>query len=766
MYAPKLYDLEVGRDTIQEFKGYNHNLRIGDNEFYDMKNLTGKYYPLLSPRAKRGVVSRDEKGIYGIIGKDSLVTIGADENNDVYLWYNGKPVLMLGNSYNERQLISMGAYVIVYPDMKYFNTADTTDYGSCFGEDYSYPSDNGSTFQLLGEDGTVISASNMIWEQGFFPRKYYIDPFEANEYDLFGVPTNSGAASKHGNYSITYSIEKQLDYWTKYGDNYLLFDVDISNKSTIAHVEPDVAPQPSWSTGRKTAFKSHEAELRDALSRGLELAFGFLTVTATITNEAKTTHSIQHRISLVAKYSDTQTKTFIKSSIEKGDRRMWFNDGATKSQICVRTEDTPEATYNTPSCWRDEATRVRVTVDTDFTERLRNTISEKEGHLLRIHSAQVNGKPFAGTPLLEKYGDDKSLAINSVTVVSGTEVDILGFLDFFDSETPQSGSIGIDVTAMQPFFDYMIESNNRLWACRYGTDYKGDFVNAIYASAYGSFRTFFKFDGGDADSYQETVGSSGAFTGAATLNGKPVFFKENCCHTIYGTYPSSFQLATDQGTWVASGSHKSVAVDESVLYFHGKDGIYAYDGASKQMISTSLGKERYKNAVGGCVDGKYYVSMRDSKNESGLFVFDRSSGMWHKEDSTEARFLAPYNGDLYMVDSSNRLVTLNGSEGVLEDDVEWYAESGKIGFVNPDNMYIGKIQLKLSLPLSSSIKIYVQYDSDGYWEFKGAVEGKSTASFTVPIMPRSCDHFAIRLSGVGDCKIFSMTKTYESGGEA
>lgn len=759
MYAPKLYDLEVGRDTIQEFKGYNHNLRIGDNEFYDMKNLTGKYYPLLSPRAKRGVVSRDEKGIYGIIGKDKLVTIGKDIHGDVYLWYNGKPMFMLGNSYNERQLISMGAYVIVYPDMKYFNTADTTDYGSCFGEDYSYPSDNVSTFQLFGEDGAVISANNMMWGQEYFSREtLYIDPASSEDYPLFGIPP--ALTYKHGIYSVTYSIEKEYNYengWAEYmsgGQSYAIYQIAATTTGyKYKYVEP--------SSGTVGAARQAHLELMKTAGKDASLSLGYIRVTATITSGEKTMTSSRF-IDVCAKYDGER---FIRSSIEKGDRRMWFNDGATKSQICVRTEDTPEATYNTPSCWRDEATRVRVTVDTDFTEMLRNTINEKEGHLLRIPSAEVNGKPFAGAPLLEKYGDDKSLAINSMTVVSGTEVDILGFLDFFDSETPQSGSIGIDVTAMKPFFDYMIESNNRLWACRYGEDYKGDFVNAIYASAYGSFRTFFKFDGGDADSYQETVGSSGAFTGAATLSGKPVFFKENCCHTIYGTYPSTFQLSTEQGTWVASGSHKSIAVDESVLYFHGKDGIYAYDGASKQMISSALGKERYKNAVGGCVDGKYYVSMQNAKGESGQFVFDKSNGMWHKEDSTEARFLAPYNGDLYMVDSSNRLITLNGSEGVLEGDVEWYAESGKIGFVNPDNMYIGKIQLKLSLPLSSSIKIYVQYDSDGYWEFKGSVEGKSTASFTVPIMPRSCDHFAIRLSGVGDCKIFSMTKTYESGGE-
>ena len=32
------------------FGGYNHNLKIGDGEFYDMKNLTSDYYPLMGNR--------------------------------------------------------------------------------------------------------------------------------------------------------------------------------------------------------------------------------------------------------------------------------------------------------------------------------------------------------------------------------------------------------------------------------------------------------------------------------------------------------------------------------------------------------------------------------------------------------------------------------------------------------------------------------------------------------------------------------------------
>ena len=38
------------------FAGYNHNLRIGDGEFYEMENLTSSYYPLLSQRERRATV--------------------------------------------------------------------------------------------------------------------------------------------------------------------------------------------------------------------------------------------------------------------------------------------------------------------------------------------------------------------------------------------------------------------------------------------------------------------------------------------------------------------------------------------------------------------------------------------------------------------------------------------------------------------------------------------------------------------------------------
>ena len=744
MYAPKLYDLEISRDTIQEFRGYNHNLRIGDNEFFDMKNLTGKYYPVLSPRNKRGVYYNDGGDIEGIIAKDELVTI---RDNDVF--YGNQYIFTLVNpdhAYNERQLISMGAYVIIFPDMEYLNTADLS-YGSCFEESFNYSGD--TTFQLLGDDSSPISAYNMIWGNEFFPRGIlYIDPTPDSEYALYGVPAN-GSSFTHGNNYVEYDVTVDANKgWNVYGQ-YNLFRVESRNGGMV------LIPN---TTQDYTAYEEHIEKIHEKMSSGLELVFGDIIISATVNGT-----TWERTIRLKTKYDNTGDRKFFRSGIEIGDRRMWYKDGIALSQICTKVEDTPEGTYNSPSCWIDERTRVRVKTNVEFTEKLRKIIEGKESHLISITEAFAdNGYTY---PLVNAYNDTKKLAIASVEIINGEDVDVYGYLDYWNSIKEQDAYIDMQISAMEMKFDYMFEANNRLWACRYGEDYKGDFVNEIYASARGSFRSFYKFDNTADESYILSLGSSGAFTGVANFGGYPVFFKENYCHIIHGTYPSSFQLTTETGAWVASGSNKSVCVDDGVIYFHGKDGIYAYDGASKQKISEALGTDRYRDAVGGIINGKYYVSMRDSSDTYTLFVFDRASGMWHKEDSTQAVFFAPFKGDLYMVDNKYCISTINGSQGVLEGDVEWYAESGRIGFITPDSKYIGKIQLKMLIPVGSSIKVYIQYDSDGYWEFKGAVEGKNALSFNLPIMPRRCDHFSIKLSGKGECKVFSITKTYETGGE-
>ena len=145
MEFPTLIVKQKSRQMSDAFLGYNHNLRISENEFYDMKNLTSDSYPVLSPRKQRGVY--ENKGSFkGLISKDALCYV--DGSNFVI----NKYAIDMGLNDKPKQLVSMGAYVIILPDKKYINTQNHSDRGDI----EAHVTTSGTvSFQLCKEDGSA-----------------------------------------------------------------------------------------------------------------------------------------------------------------------------------------------------------------------------------------------------------------------------------------------------------------------------------------------------------------------------------------------------------------------------------------------------------------------------------------------------------------------------------------------------------------------------------------------------------------------------------
>ena len=131
MYFPTLNARPRSQQTLDVFGGYNHNVRIQENEFYDMKNLTSDQAPVLAPRKRRGLYVTGSN-VQGLIGKDALCYI--DGSEFVINEYRVDMGLSTDPEMCPKQLISMGAYVIIMPDKKYFNTVNFEDYGSVDAE--------------------------------------------------------------------------------------------------------------------------------------------------------------------------------------------------------------------------------------------------------------------------------------------------------------------------------------------------------------------------------------------------------------------------------------------------------------------------------------------------------------------------------------------------------------------------------------------------------------------------------------------------------
>lgn len=117
----------------------------------------------------------------------------------------------------------------------------------------------------------------------------------------------------------------------------------------------------------------------------------------------------------------------------------------------------------------------------------------------------------------------------------------------------------------------------------------------------------------------------------------------------------------------------------------------------------------------------------------------------------------------------NSMDKFDGYDSV-EDDFEWYAETGNIGFSLITRKWISKIVIRAEISPSATFKIEVSYDDPSYdnsiWEEIYSVQGsRDLNTLYIPIIAKRCDHLRYRFSGVGTTKIYSITKFVEQGSD-
>lgn len=363
-----------------------------------------------------------------------------------------------------------------------------------------------------------------------------------------------------------------------------------------------------------------------------------------------------------------------------------------------------------------------------------------------------SNKGSFGNIFVNDEGDGK-YSVNTY-IVSRTDDSITIPGIYYDAETERT-DINLEVKRAVPSMSYVTECYNRLWGC-------SDDGHEIYCSKLGDVRNWNSFRGNATDSWAATIGSDGVFTGAITYGGYPMFFKEDSFIKIAVSSMGAHQTKETACRGVQKGSGNSLSILNEVLYYKSASCICAYNGGLPYSISDDLGDERYYDAVAGSVGDSYYISMRGDDGKYGLFVFDVKNGIWCKEDDTQAIRFCRHSDKLYFIDSEGNLTSVDGTN---EGAFDWFVESGVIGYSSPDNKYVAKINVRLTLELGTNVDFYLQYDSSGEWVHLFNMSGKGTRSFAVPIIPRRCDHFKYRIVGKGDCKIHSVTKTIEEGSE-
>ena len=578
MLYPRLQASKATRQMIDTFRGYNHNLRVADGEFYEMENMTSDFFPVLSPRGKRGIYKSCE-GLTGIIAKDSLCYV--DGSGFVI----GDTRVEMGlDEGTQKELVSMGAYVIIMPDKKYINTIEPDDRGDI---EASYVSSGAVTFRLCSITGEAITPATVGAE----------------------APANPANGAMWLDTSAT----------------------------------PNALKQYSESSG------------------------------------------------------------------------MWVSVAST---------------------------------------------------YIRIECAGI-GEKFQKYDAVEISGvkSEKLQDLNASMVIWDKGPDFVVVAGIVDQVITQAASEGaVTLERRMPNMDFIVESENRLWGCRYGLNRKGETVNEIYASKLGDFKNWSCYMGLSTDSYAASCGTDGAFTGATAYMGNPVFFKETCLHKVYGNYPANFQIQTTACRGVQKGSYRSLAVVNEVLYYKAGTAVCAYDGSIPTEISYCLGAEQYKEAVGGALGNKYYISMLDSLGKAHLFVWDSAKRLWHREDGFRAARMESLGGTLYaMEDGTGRIWDMTRAGDSPEEAVRWHVNTGEIGLEMPDMKYLARMIIRMSLEAGTEVRIYARYDFSQDWEPLFAVRSTRLRSFDIPVRAKRCDYMQLRIEGDGPGKIYSITKTIQQG---
>ena len=396
-----------------------------------------------------------------------------------------------------------------------------------------------------------------------------------------------------------------------------------------------------------------------------------------------------------------------------------------------------------------------------------NYINTASFKILEIGSEYVNGynRDYI---IIPGYINDE---VRSKAYVNASSFEIRN--DLFPTANFEEG-MKIKLHRKCPNIAHACESQNRLWGC--SADGR-----EIYASALGNPYNFYDFSGISTDSYAVNVGTQGEFTACINYLGRPFFFKENSLHVISGSYPTnsgeldgmSYSVSTvTEFKGVEKGSERSLAVIDNILYYKSYAGIVAFDGANTAVISDDLGSEKYKNAVAGAYNNKYYVSMQNEAGEYSLFVYDTELSAWSREDNTHALqfikvgsellYLDADDGKLYSVNSTDALGT---SDYEKEGAFEWECETGNYGYSYPNSKYLSRLQLRLKLAENAEAAVFIQYNSDGVWHRKGEISGNGIKTHLLPIVPVRCDHMKLKLKGRGDVKILSIARILEVGGD-
>lgn len=716
------------RGTINTFLGYNHNYRISEGEFYEMQNLCSSEYPSLSPRKPRNCILSLENSDWREVNAEFEAKLEGQVSEVLGIWTSrlieAQEKDKIHVCFTITDLLSKAeAHLFYYAGEEIFYEHVQKVQGS-FDEIFDMP--KGITGYMIRIVGTPIDMESFTEEQ-------LEDSLENLSVQFYNWNIRGMILKDE---KIAYMVGSKLYYNGEVFDfdKFLPVTDDYRERVQLLSFGVYILVFPLG-----LYLNTHTFEYG---TLGTEYIAGNFEDTVTFTmcdasgEEITVSEEKPEEPENGTYWLDTSEDT---AALYKWSESMdmWVGVSSTYIRIGMNFTETPEIPF--PQMFE---VGDAVFMDSDIEDINKGSVIVKLGNT-EDEEGNIIGGYIVVKGLLDSYIEKSVDSVNSM---------------FFRRKIPK--------------LDYVCVSNNRVWGCYSGQIEESDIVNEIYACKLGDPKNWYSYEGVSTDSYTLSLGDDGEFTGAFTYQGYPMFFKENVIYKIYGTYPATYQLYTYNCRGVQKGSERSIAVVNEYLMYKSVQDVCVFDGSTPTGVSQCFGNVKYFEAAAGASIGKYYLSMKDEKEEPVLLVFDMEKGIWHKEDALYLEeFAYNQNGELYgrnrlsMYGFANAKSIFGQTKESSEDVVHWYCETGNMGVNYPEKNYINAIQLRMHAERETEIDLHIKLEGKPWKKLKTIKGSGEMQVYQIPVIRERTSGFRIALEGMGPCRIDSLIVETEKGSD-
>lgn len=714
MRLPELATIKSSVTTINAFEGINDNVYIPEGYFKDMKNMTSDYYPALANRKKRDVYSMRD---------DGLSINGAIEiNGSLYvvegtkLYKDGKAVSGITLTNDKKKMYGYGAYLVIMPDKKMYNTQD----GKVTNMSFTYKiqqktQDNvlpmlylsdkdGNPYAVMpislvpiaGEGDKNIKQFksemsseipsfcstdkiNALWTTKAVVMNH--EEIENENLGLISIANNKLAIKYYDqNYSMWNTPSLYVTWWYKATSNSEAEKMKNSiNKGDFISLKvEDSAGKDMEETGYPTytyelwKYFSQYAKVENILINGNQLGIVFSNTGIDFLNYYAKKHS---------------------GSIEKGnvaheeDNKMILQPGIKSMPKIMKTDFPWNGRFSYLTIKKDMPDMDYITISAN---RIWGCSNSKHEIYACKQGDPTSWRTYAG------------IANDAYAVTIGSDGDFTGACTYKG----------------MPFF-----FKENLIICMYGTKPSNYQVSEIYYPG---------IEKGSSDSL-------------ALVNGY-VYFKSK--KGVVRFDGSSTQTISDELGLKEFNNAVGGAGEEKyyiAMQENGVNHLFVYDTRKQMWHKEDDGKPRrffrYKQSLFGIMTTDQIVRYE------GMNIITNNLPVSFRNNEIEE-------------------TSQMGEFTIHNRGIDWYAETGPIESGSTNAKHIQRLGIRYELSERAWLKVSVKYDNEEKWIKAYEHEGKkSEGPVNIAFRPRRCEKFRLRFEGEGDCKILSIQRTVNEGSE-